>query len=74
MDYEQLMQKMIEKNLSIRDVAKILGIPKSTLHYRIKKRKLNVNDEFLLVAFDILMKENKENMWKKGVETRLSKK
>lgn len=74
MDYEQLMQEMINRNLSIREMAKILGIPKSTLHYRIKNKKILVEDEFLLVAFDILMKEHKENMWEKGVKARQNKK
>ena len=74
MDYEKLMQEMINRNLSIREMAKILGIPKSTLHYRIKNKKILVEDEFLLVAFDILMKEHKENMWEKGVKARQNKK
>ena len=74
MDYETLMQEMINRNLSIREMAKILGVPKSTLHYRIKNKKRFVDDEFLLVAFDILMKEHKENMWEKGVKARQNKK
>lgn len=74
MDCETLMQKMLDNDLSIREMAKILGMPKSTLHYRIKNKKILVEDEFLLVAFDILMKEHKENMWEKGVKARQNKK
>lgn len=74
MDCGTLMQKMLDNDLSIREMAKILGMPKSTLHYKIKHNKLNIDDEFLLVAFDILMKEHKENMWEKGVKARQNKK
>ena len=73
MDFSKVMQEMINNNLSIREMAKKLGIPKSTLHYRLNKVKKRADDEFLLVAYDILMKENKETMSKKGLNKRWQK-
>ena len=73
MDLSKVMQEMINENLSIREMAKRLGIPKSTLHYRLNKVKKRVDDEFLLVAYDILMKENKDNMSEKGINKRWQK-
>ena len=68
------MQQMVNENKSIREIAKELGIAKSTLHYRLEKCREKIDDEYLLITYDILMKENKTNMSQKGVKARLNKK
>lgn len=73
MNYGLIMQRMIDENKSIREMAKELGLTKSTLHYRIQKYKDRTNDENLLIEYEILSKKNKKNMGKKGANKRWHK-
>lgn len=42
-DIEFLANYILENNLTIREASKILGIPKSTLHYKVTKNLRNEN-------------------------------
>lgn len=74
MNYVEIMRQMVDENKSIREMAKILGIPKSTLHYRLDKCKDRIRDDFLVTDFQILMTKNKNEMAKKGGLNRWEKK
>ena len=66
-NYRKIIDEMIEKNLSIREMANILKIPKSTLHYRLEKYlKAKILDLETEIKFRKLMSKNKDNMQSKG--------
>ena len=73
MDYKVIIYRMVFENKSIREMAKEMNIPKSTLHYRLKKIKGFINDEELLLDFEMLMKDNKNNSSIKGAVCRWNK-
>lgn len=73
MIYELVMRRMIEDGKSIREMAKELGIPKSTLHYRLEKAKKNSNNDILLTDYEILLKNNKNDCCNKGAKIRWNK-
>ena len=64
-NYNNIIKMMIEKKLSIREMAKIIGIPKSTLHVRLQKMKYNITEEEQ-ENFNNLLINNKKNMAQKG--------
>lgn len=66
MDYKNVIYRMVFENKSIREMAKEIGVPKSTLHYRLKKVKGYIDDEDLLLNFEMLMKDNKDGASVKG--------
>lgn len=68
-----IIRKMIREELSIREMAKQLGIPKSTLHNRLTKFKKNCEDEELLIGYDCLLTENKKVSPIKGANARWHK-
>ena len=76
LNYKEIMNRMVCENKSIREMARELGIPKSTLHYNIIRNYHKIADEdiFLATSFDILMRENKEIMSSKGGKKRWNKK
>lgn len=71
-NYNNIIKMMIEKKLSIREMAKIIGIPKSTLHVRLQKMKYNITEEEQ-ESFNNLLINNKKNMAQKGGITRSTK-
>ena len=74
MNYELIMQRMINENKSIREMALELGIPKSTLHYRLEKYRKKSENDVLLTDYDILLKFNKDDCCNKGAKIRWKKK
>lgn len=68
-NYNNVIKIMIEKKLSIREMAKIIGMPKSTLHVRIQRAKTSL-DEDDQQLFDKLLINNKNTMAQKGGTTR----
>lgn len=70
------MEQMIIEGKSIREMAKELAIPKSTLHYRLKKYsdKISETDVFLAIEYELLMQDNKNNMSAKGGKNRWKQK
>ena len=76
LNYKEIMNRMVCENKSIREMARELGIPNSTLHHNIIRNYDKIADEdiFLATSFDILMRENKETMSSKGLKKRWNKK
>ena len=73
MDYGIVMQRMVAENKSIREMAKELGVSKSTLHYRLQKYRKKTNDESLLIDYEILLKDNFNGKNIKGANKRWHK-
>lgn len=67
-----IIEKMIDKNMSIREMARELGIPKSTLYKEIVENKQEIGDD-LLKKLENLFVSNKEKMFQKGGLARWSK-
>lgn len=68
-NYNNVIKIMIEKKLSIREMAKILGMPKSTLHVRLQRAKINLMEDEQEIFNNLLM-NNKNTMAQKGGITR----
>ena len=64
-NYLEIIKTMIDKKLSIREMASLLGMKKSTLHNRLQETKklLSPQDYDNFVA---LLNSNKNNMAHKG--------
>lgn len=73
MDYGIVMQRMVAENKSIREMAKELGVSKSTLHYRLQKYRKKTNNESLLIDYEILLKDNFNSKNIKGANKRWHK-
>lgn len=73
MNYGLIMQRMIDENKSIREMAVELGIPKSTLHYRLEKFRKKSENDILLTDYDILLISNKKDSCNKGANKRWKK-
>lgn len=63
--FEGILMEMIYTQASIREMSIKYNIPKSTLHYKLKIVKNNVDDE-IAYQYDRLMIKNKEEMHAKG--------
>ena len=64
---------MVAENKSIREMAKELGVSKSTLHYRLQKYRKKTNNESLLIDYEILLKDNFNSKNIKGANKRWHK-
>lgn len=72
-DVEQTVRTMIKENLSIRDMAKILGCSKGSLQYQLEKFKQTCENEMLLIEFELLLNSNTDNMAYKAVAVKKQK-
>lgn len=64
-NYNNVIKIMIERKLSIREMAKIIGMPKSTLHVRVQRAKISMSEEEQEL-FNNLLINNKSSMAQKG--------
>lgn len=71
-NYKNIIKIMIDNKLSIREMAKIIGMPKSTLHLKLQKIKFNLLEEEQ-ENFNNLLIDNKKNMAQKGGIARSTK-
>lgn len=63
--YIGIIKKMLEERMSIREMAKRIGMPKSTLHAKLQIARKSLDEE-TSSHFDNLLISNKQNMAQKG--------
>lgn len=71
-DYKEALKIMVENGCSIRELAAIVKIPKTTLHRKIPEEKKNVSEE-LWGKYLELLKGNSESKGEKGSNKRWKK-
>lgn len=71
-DYKEIAKYMLMKKLSLREMAKELDMPKSTLYDRLDKAKWFFDKDFA-IEFETHLRENKKNMHVKGGIARKNK-
>lgn len=64
-EIKKIVNKMIEEKMSIRDMAKELKMPKSTLHRHIKSNLAYLGEK-KCVDLQMLFEKNKREMYRKG--------
>lgn len=71
-DYKKAMEIMVENRYSIRELALVVKIPRTTLHRRMAQEKKNVSEE-LWQQYLELLKSNNDNKGKKSTNKRWRK-